>query len=244
MDRAPQRMDWDTIHSIIGQIKSFKDRISHINPFLTNEPFADSRMPQIIRLINSELPGIAIDFFTNGSLFSPKMIEEMQGCQVRSFNVSLHHSTKEDYEAELGINFEKTIASIHRLIDAGLGKVNILRVPASPDTEKNKRFTDFCRSEFPGVHASISYRYNWKGDIASFQDYASTLDIICPRHLSMTITVSGEVALCCLDQNADYSLGNIHKNSLLEIYNGEKAAKFRSQTKRHNQPCDHCNMVP
>lgn len=233
----------DTIDSMLLQIAAFRDHLSHVCPFLTNEPFADHRMPDIVRSINEKLPGVPIDFFTNGSLFTDSLLHSLRGASVRSFNVSLHHRQKADYENELGINFEKTLESIHRLIDAKIGFVRLLRVPAKDDPDANAAFIEFCATEFRGIPVGISYRYNWKGDIASFQDYERTLDIICPRHSSMTITVNGEVALCCLDQNADYSLGNIHKNTLLEIYNGEKAAAYRSKTKRHSKPCSTCNMV-
>lgn len=196
-------------------------------------------MPILVDTINSHLPNSNVVFYTNGSLFSEHLIKELASTKVSEITISFHHGNKADYEAELGIEFEKTVASMHRIIDANLCPVKILRV-TDGDSAKDACFLEFCAKEFPGTVAGCAGRFNWKGDIQTHE--TPILDIICPRHSSMCILVDGRVALCCMDQNGDYSIGDTKRASLLDIYNGEKALNYRKKTKRENQPCDRCTM--
>ena len=89
----------------------------------------------------------------------------------------------------------------------------------------------------------LSYRYDWAGKIDSPWPYADTLDIGCPRHSGMVILADGRVALCCLDAEGSYALGDASRDSLLSIYNSPRARSYRSRTKREcGSPCSTCNM--
>lgn len=227
---------------ILKEISEWKQQPTHICPFLTNEPFADNRIYEFCKTINVYLPKTNIVFFTNGSLFTDGNIDKLEEVEnVSIIHCSLHHSNKEEYEADLKLNWEKTMASLHRLINRKKWPIRLLRVQ-SADKLKDADFMAFCKKEFPGTPVQISYRYNWKGEIASHIDFQNTLDIICPRHQSMTILCDGRVSLCCLDERGDYSLGDFKSKSLLEIYNGELALSYRTRTKRCSKPCDTCNM--
>lgn len=239
---AKDRMSDEVFTKIIDELASWSVHPPHICPFLTNEPFADARIYRFCYEINLKLPKTGIALFTNGSMFTESNLNKLAIIRNIEFvHVSLHHSNKEDYERDLGINWENTLASVHRLIDAKKWNVRLGRVQ-SGHVKDDERFLEFCAKEFPGTEACLSYRYNWKGDIASTFDYRSTLDIICPRQSGMTILCDGRVALCCMDENGDYSLGDVNTQTLEQIYNSKAAIDYRTKTKRNLTPCDKCNM--
>jgi hypothetical protein len=217
-----------------------------ICPFLTNEPFADARMAAWCEYINLWLPNSELTFFTNGSLFGGKKLGDLANVRnVASVFLSLHHSNQADYEAELGIPWEKTLASIRLFLrwnnrEDWAREVRLLRVQDG-DAAKDAAFLAFCEQEFPGVPVQLSYRYNWKGDLESPYP-AHVLDIICPRHNSMCVLASGRVALCCMDHAGQYALGDANTETLAEIYNGARAVAYRTRTKRESVPCLSCNM--
>lgn len=244
MNRTSEdRMSMELFLKIVNEIKEWPVRPAQICPFLTNEPFADNRVYGFCKIINAAIPESELVFFTNGSLFTDGNLDKLSEVdRIKIIHVSLHHSNKEAYEVDLGLNWEKTLASIHRLIDRQKWRVRLLRVSNGNRTE-DQAFVDFCAKEFPGTETQNSYRYNWKGDIKSHIPYENTLDIICPRHNSMTILCDGRVALCCMDENGDYSLGDANETSLLEIYNGPKALSYRTRVKRWSEPCGKCNMA-
>lgn len=236
-------MPMDLITKLIHEASTWP-ALGQFIPFLTNEPFADVRMPDIIALGNSKLPYARVVIFTNGSLFSERTIERLKaaGARIHEMFFSVHHSTSEEYHAELGIDFDKTLASIHRAIDNRIAdKFTILRV-SDYDKAKDERFKRFITQEFPGIPVQISYRYNWKGEIDGIIPYEHTLDKVCPRHTSLCVLASGKLALCCLDQDGQYGFGDANKHTMAELYNSPEAIRYRTHTKRESTPCSTCNM--
>lgn len=215
-------------------------------PFLTNEPFADMRMAEIIALANRKLPRTNVVIFTNAGLLSQRVIENLKSneCRINHLFFSLHHSRKDEYEAELGIPFEKTIENIHRAIDANLSPhFTLLKVNAYKEQE-NRRFKDFIDKEFPGIDWVLPNRFNWKGDIDPLRDIEQTLDMICPRTHGFCVTADGRQARCCLDQDAAYGFGDCNQYTMLEIYNSEGYRRLREVKKRDaGDPCNRCNMA-
>ena len=60
---------------------------------------------------------------------------------------------------------------------------------------------------------------------------------------SAVIAVNGDVLPCCFDKNGEHTFGNIEHESFSEIWNGDKANKFRSKirTNRNDIPiCRNC----
>lgn len=237
-------MPLEHIQRLVDEAATFPS-LGQFIPFLTNEPFADARMPEIIALGNQKLPSSQVTIFTNGSLFHERTVARLadNNCRIDQMFFSLHHSTAAEYEAELKIDFEKTLTSIRRAIDAQVAnKFTLLRV-GNYDEAANARFQAFCGNLFPGIPVMIAYRYNWKGDVDPLRPYESTLDHICPRQTSMCILADGRVALCCMDQDGDHSLGDTRTHSMREIYNSPQAVRYRTRTKRENAPCSTCNMM-
>jgi len=51
---------------------------------------------------------------------------------------------------------------------------------------------------------------------------------------SMAILWNGDVSICCRAYDGQCLIGNIHKQSLEEIWNGVKLRKYREALKTHN----------
>ena len=58
--------------------------------------------------------------------------------------------------------------------------------------------------------------------------------------------LNGTVTLCCMDQDGEYSWGDVNKQPILEVYRGSVAAKYRekhwSGKRNEIHPCDTCNL--
>lgn len=236
-------MDIALFDKLVSEAASWPS-LGQFCPFLTNEPFADARMPDLMATINQKLPNTEVTVFTNGSLISDRIVQRLRDnkVKIRRMFFSVHHSTKSEYEAELGIDFEKTLAAVHRALDAGIAQeFTLLRVNNYND-DQNRRWNEFCKTQFPGVAQFIAFRFNWKGDIDPMLPYENTLDQICKRQYSLCVLASGRTALCCMDQNGEHGFGDTNTQTMLELYNTESAIRYRTMTKRQNSPCKTCNM--
>ena len=63
---------------------------------------------------------------------------------------------------------------------------------------------------------------------------------------SLQVQAGGQVLPCCVDWKRINVLGNINKNSLFEIWNGEKLRKLQIEHLKGNkgkiEPCKDCTM--
>lgn len=101
----------------------------------------------------------------------------------------------------------------------------------------------------------VRYEYNWEGIII---DRAGTVVVEKPEardrgcsdpSTSIVVDVNGSVMPCCNmrnDLHGDYVLGNINKDSIIDILGSEKAVAFRDAVMRGElpEPCTYCQKVP
>lgn len=234
------RMSDDLITKILDEIESWAVKPAAVCPFLTNEPFADTRIFDISSRIREVAPTAALTFFTNASLLNSARRQAILAVPgPTNFFCSLHHFTPAAYKAELGLDFHRTVDNIIALTNEAPCPVHVLRVMTG--TDDDKKFLNWVHLNIPRAIPMLAHRWNWKGDIAAVSADLHS-DIICPRATSLTVLYDGRVSLCCMDQNGDYALGDVNRQTLLEVYNSPAHAHFFSTPKSQKAPCKNCNM--
>lgn len=234
---------------VIQDIKGL--RVKAVHPFVNGEPFMDRKIFERMELINRELPGVKISFYTNGALLTEEKAERLSRIRdIDVINFSLNGFEAADYKERVGLNFEKTVANIKGCLRLNqerkfaraivLASVERGKEDKREDKAYNDAFTRFCRENFPGAEVKIGYKYNWLARIASFRKFR---DIHCPRLNGMIVLTNGLVALCCMDMEGEYILGNANERSLLDIYNAPLAREYRYNRKSRMVPCRTCNMI-
>jgi len=234
------RMSEELLDKIFAEITSWPVKPRSICPFLTNEPFADPRIFEIIGRCKQAAPDCEITIFTNASLLTPARLNQLS-LIYGPINIfcSLHHRDAASYRAELGLDFDTTVRNIKNLVHGFGQKVTVLRV--SDGTPNDGAFDEWARNEFPGANIMVAARWNWKGDRATYETNLHS-DIKCPRGGSITILHDGRVSLCCLDQAGQYALGDVTKQTVLEVFNGAAHERFYGRAKSESTPCKTCNM--
>ncbi len=234
------RMSDELLEKIYTELALWPIKPRSICPFLTNEPFADSRIFDICKRLRGIATTVDLTFFTNASLLDGDRAEKLLslGGKLTIF-CSLHHINASDYKRDLGLDFERTLANIRNLVACAPFPITVLRV--GDGTPADTTFVDFVRREIPGAQPMVAPHWNWKGDRATHERDLHS-NILCPRGGSLTILHDGRVSLCCLDQAGQYPLGDITKQSMLDVFNGAEHARFYSKPKCENSPCNKCNM--
>ncbi len=234
------KMSDELLEKIYTELALWPIKPRSICPFLTNEPFADSRIFDICRRLRSICTTVDLTFFTNASLLSEeKSVELLKLGGKLTIYCSLHHTNADSYKHDLGLDFARTVANINRLVKLAQFPIQVLRV--GDGTPADGQFIEFVRREIPGALPMVAPHWNWKGDRATHERELYS-HILCPRGGSLTILHDGRVSLCCLDQAGAYPLGDITKQSMLEVFNGAEHQRFYSKPKCENSPCNKCNM--
>lgn len=246
MDRKGDRMPDTLIDKIINDLKAIPSNLPFtISPFKVNEPFLDKRIFDICEKINNELPNARLRLFTNGSPLTEKIVEKIAAIRnVTHLWISLNASEEKAYEALMQLPFYKTIEKLdmlHKRVEAGYPHPVLVSRVVDGSTADNA-FRKFLGERYPLFTCYMIKRDDWTGQVEAVVRQRVP-PIGCVRWYEVSIMASGKVALCCMDGEGKHVIGDVSKQSVLEIYNNLEYRKLRQFTFSRlaaASPCDTC----
>jgi molybdenum cofactor biosynthesis enzyme MoaA len=238
-------MDDDLFNKILEDCRAFPLR--SIEPFLNGEPFVDPRILPRLERIRLRLPNTKLRLYTNGYGLTPKIVDALIGLGIDHLYVSLNTLNPKTYQQILGLRLERTLENLAHLTDpvrrervARRITFRMTRLPDTPVSEQQS-FIDFCRK--CGVRHFIVGLFNYLGEIPS---HLPVPGYPCEHITRVDVLSNGVVTLCCMDHEGKYAWGDVSKESILDIYNGSEAIKYRTLhrtgKRRKTTPCDRCNV--
>lgn len=254
IERRTQTMSDQLFQKIIGDLR--KIPVQHplnIFPNLVNEPFMDKKFFDRLNVINSELPHATLHLFSNFNVMPRDFFARIQTIRnVRAINVSFNAATRDEYEAVMGIDFERTVNNLKRFMafqqnQSSIPPVILSRV--SDGTSTDAAFDSACRDLFAefthGVHyiTTIKARTDWLGHVSTTPSPVPSIP--CGAWFDINIFCTGVVPHCCMDGHGDHSIGDVNKSSVLEIYNDPVFSHLRelSTSREYVYPCSVCPLM-
>lgn len=238
-------MSADLFEKILDDCRRFP--LPAIEPFLNGDPFMDPDIVSRLFRIRERLPNTKLRLYTNGSLMTPAKLDQMEGVGIDHLFVSLNTLDPAKYREVLGLDLEKTKANIENLAGRvgrkGIARQLTVRMTRFDDTTlaEQDAFLDYCKKLH--VEPMIVGLFNYKGVIPS---HLPVPEYPCEHITRLDILSSGRVTLCCLDQEGQYSWGDVREESVLEIFNGMKALRYkikhRTGRRKEIPPCGECNL--
>jgi molybdenum cofactor biosynthesis enzyme MoaA len=238
-------MSDETFHKIVDDCTTFE--LSAIEPFLNGEPFMDPQIIPRLQYIRARLPKTKLRLYTNGYGMTDKRVDELLDLGIDHLFVSLNTLDPVKYEAVMGLRLERTLRNIDYAVDASrrkrLAREITVRMVRTNETTKEdeKRFAAYCREK--NVNCMIVGLFNYLGDVHSALPVPN---FPCEHLTRVDILSNGKVTLCCMDAEGHYPWGDVTKESVLDIYNGERARAYRQAhrtgKRREIPPCGTCNL--
>ena len=111
------------------------------------------------------------------------------------------------------------------------------------DSADDDAFVQWCETIYPGFKVSVYPRGNWLGQVDTVvQDVP---DVGCERWFELSITATGVVAHCCMDGEAQFSIGDVRERDVLDVYNVPEYRRLREHTlsRRDVSPCNSCTFL-
>jgi MoaA/NifB/PqqE/SkfB family radical SAM enzyme len=220
----------------VSEIISWK-RGLFFSPFKVNEPLLDARTIPLCERINREAPWIRLRLFTNGSPLTQEKISQIAKLKnVEHLWVSLNSHIPEEYEQLMGLKFELTAKRLDVLHEQDFPHPVVLSAVGFP----NEPFRRYCFDRWPKFKALAIKKDSWLG--YTDPQITEVPDKPCVRWFELSITSTGVVSLCCMDGPAEYSIGDVSKQTLLEVYNSPHWRERREAllSRRQVSPCDRC----
>jgi MoaA/NifB/PqqE/SkfB family radical SAM enzyme len=188
-----------------------------------NEPLANPRLPEEIRLVRLHLPSSKPSIFTNGDLLNLGLMQTLADSGVAYLRITLYPSTAAP-QAAVELARMKDWLQNRRLLDLCCWTHTNLRQGTGASTK-------FANMTVDVILPDLS-RYNSRGGTVPFGSAKERLIPCRMASHSASIDFRGRLKMCCnvypdLHQHSPYLIGNFDQNSFEELWNSEKMIRFR-----------------
>lgn len=239
-----QLMTMELYKKVIDDIAVFPDRLKVLRLNGNGEPLLNPELPEMIRYAKEKGVADFIEILTNGSKLNPQLNERLIESGLDRIRISIEEISEEGYREMAGVNIglDQLCANIRdfyeRSVRAGRTcEVYIKTVDAAVSTREKEEtfcrlFGDICHKIW--IDHVIPLWSGWD-DIGNRFDLrkigmhgqASRETTVCPfPFYSLIVNPDGLVTVCCSDWQRKLVIGDLTKQSLLEVWNGEPLRTF------------------
>lgn len=260
---GPDVMDKELYRKIVRDIMELPVLPKRVLIQGLGEPLLYPDFPDLIRLLRASGYDGRIDFTTNGSLLTHEMTDALVDAGVSRIMISIQGLTKDEYkqvcsysldedvfmeQLEYLYNHRKNTHVYIKIIDAML---------KTPEAEQMfySRFGDICDSIYV-EHLVVNQIQMGDIDGKAVEKEKNIFQLpVLPRNVcpivfyQIQIFLDGTVLACPVSDvpPEELAIGNVVKNSLLEIWNGEKRKRLLFRMLRDKRKgfktCSECQMV-
>jgi len=236
----------ELFEKVIQDIKEFPVKPKQMETYMFGEPLCNPLLPAMIAYAKKEDAVDCITFTTNGLLFTPERIEALMETEgVDIIRISLQGLDAESYQKMCGvkIDFDEFINNLNYLfnhrgncqIRMKIADLAIKDVPHG-ETKFKELFGKIADSIFIEhilpLYGDLDYDNidkNINKTVMNGRENVATDHIhkVCHRpFFRVRVSANGLVTSACCDTPNDIIYGDINKDSLYNIWNGEKHKAF------------------
>jgi len=248
LDRIGVRMSDALISKIIDDLTAIPASVPFfIAPQKVNEPFLDKRIFDVFAEIAAKLANASLLINTNAAALDDRNITKLsQVTNVARMWISLNDHRAEQYEAVMKLPFDRTLErldAIHKAKADGRLSFPVQVGRVADGSPADAEFVDWVTRRYPHFSPDLLARGDWAGQTEL--ETAAPMAIGCQRWFDLSITATGQVALCCMDGRAAHPIGDITETHVLDIYNGAGYRALRESGDSRldlGTPCNTCSF--
>lgn len=246
MKRKEKIMSQKDFEKIVDNImKSYK--ISRVAITGFGEPLIDSELMKKINYLNRKYKKVKIELYTNASLLTKKISEELLNANIDRITFSVN-GDKKNYRKIVGLDYETTRNNIVYFLKRKkeLESPILTNISLMVLKENERNIKDFINFWTPKTDSVRVYPpSNWAGAVKSIvQKTPFKNNKRWPCSIlwnSITIDVEGNVIMCCRDYESNAIFGNLLKRDIKEIRTSKKFLGLLKSHLRFNFSMPICN---
>ncbi len=255
-------MDDDLYRHIIEEIAQI-GKTGIVCLMLQNEPLLDRKLPDRVRLAKEILArGVRVITVTNGSPLTQAMIGKLIASGVDSVSVSIDAYSENTYNRiRHGLDFQRVVKNTLSLIERmGSRHIDVSFLRQRENEGEEDHFAAYWRRQ--GIKVRFKEPTNRAGTLDSYERVRKARPALwkklahpilnlmipaCPHPFTiMTVLWDGRVITCCEDWEPRDTVGDLSKQSLKEVWNGEKINRYRYLLRNHRAEeslvCSDCSL--
>ena len=227
MVRNRGKMSMDLVHKVVDEVASWNIPVVFV-PAFYGEPFLDPDIFNILRYIDDTAHMSKIDMFTNGSVVDDKKIDELVKIKnLRSIGFSLYAYYPETYERLMGLPNDTILKIDHALSRFESERPDIVTCVAYTSDPYYLSGIEFELMAKKWGKYSNPHRMVYNKQMPIYIPTSPQSSACATMFTNMVVSHNGVVALCCHDVNCEITIGDVTKDTLFDIWNGETANKYR-----------------
>jgi radical SAM protein with 4Fe4S-binding SPASM domain len=230
LDRGVPKMPDETWRKVVDVTRGWG---LTYRPFLTNEPFVDVRQPEICRYIKEHDPTAKVEYNSNGELMTEKNARAILEAGVDIIRFSIDGLSRETYEpSRVGVSFDRVYERVPEFLkiwrEEGyeqkgvFTEVRCIKVPENEHEMDD--YVAFWQPQCSDVVLTELYEWPWMGQTAADVPRKPCLKILD----ELFVYANGNVTICCWDVHERAVIGNVHAQTIEEIWTGYAANHFRA----------------
>jgi MoaA/NifB/PqqE/SkfB family radical SAM enzyme len=254
-------MSFNLFRKIVGDICKFPKPIKVLRLYKDGEPLANPRFADMIRLAKQSSCCEVVDTTTNAVLLSPKKTDEIIEAGLDRINISVYGVRREQYEqfCRTKIDFDQLVYNIGYLYKNRKQCKVFVKINGDVISEEDKKrffdlFGDICDEIFVEHIMNCWPQFDFNNQHIYVNQtigiYGQPIKevLVCPYiFYSFSINSDGIASACFLDWQRKLLIGDIKKQSAVEIWHGQKLRELqimmlRGERKSHSI-CGNCDQL-
>jgi radical SAM protein with 4Fe4S-binding SPASM domain len=232
------QMDFNLYKKIIDDLKEFDKPLKVLRLYKEGEPLLNKRFVDMVRYAKESSVVKYIDTTTNGYLLTPERIKPILDAGLDRINISVDGMSDDQFLEFTGVkvNFKKYVENISHLYEIK-GDCEICIKIAGDYMNIAPCWPEFNVEDRLGVKITKGIYDQPIGDVNT-----------CPYiFYSISINSDGSASLCFLDWARKLLIGDVRKQSLKEIWEGDALFQYQIEhlrgKRKENLVCKQCGQL-
>lgn len=257
--RKPTHMPMELFEKVVHDLEAFPDRIKSLNLYKDGEPLLHPRFVDMLRTVKKAGIADSIRVKSNGSLLNPDLNRQLVDAGLDWIGISVEGVSAERYR-ELSSyrmdyeSFRKNLQDLYEQRGQCHIHIKIINIGLA-EADREKFYGDFlpisdtCAVENPHGWTFSEERDFSLGTPQESMDGVPLVEKkVCPQALfALAINSCGTVSICCVDWAHHTVVGDVGRNTLQEIWQGDALREFRKMHLEHrradNPACRDCTYL-
>lgn len=172
------------------------------------------------------------DIQTNAALLTPEVFDMLEGLDFcGAVLISLHGISPHVYKETMGLDIEKTLRNIDYLAQFYPKElIGIQSIPYNWPKGETKRIRSYFQRK--GIKVRMPLPNSRAGLLPHITEHKNRTLVGCTANRplgEMVICFDGDVVLCCHDMGRQEIIGNVRRNTIQEVWNGQTMMNKISQ---------------